>query len=230
MKKILFIILLLSTSFVYSQYPAKFIKMPDTIVNFTENVTPGDIVSILGDSTLYLIKNNIYTEDDNMWDVINADDAVDVGLLTATTYARVGAFVRLDSTLTTAVGVDTWVFLGEGNNSQFTNIYNKGFGFIADTLQYTADETIFLHIEYGGTVMCNTASENVTLGLFINDVEAPQLTGCTFCKTAGESYPIAGISNIIQVSTNDKIKIMIKSSSATTVTNEYFSISSFKIF
>ena len=144
---------------------------------------------------------------------------------------RLGAYIPKDSTLTTAVDVDTWKFLGDGNNNQFINIFSSSnFSFCGDTMCYIGTPTIYLHIEYGGNVSCNSVNETVSISIFINDVEAEQLTGATFCTSSGAKYPIAGLSNIIQVSTNDEIKIMIKSSSATTITNDYFSICAMKIY
>ena len=143
---------------------------------------------------------------------------------------RLGAYVPADSTLTTELGVDTWTFLGTGENSKFVNIHSSDdFDFCGDTLCYVGTPTIYLYIEYGGTTQVDTPAESMHCTIFINDTEAEQFTGVTFCKTADEQYPIAGISNIVQVSTNDKIKIMVKSLSATTNICDYFSISAHKI-
>ena len=143
---------------------------------------------------------------------------------------RLGAYVPVDSTLTTELGVDTWTFLGDGENSKFVNIHSSDhFDFCGDTLCYIGTPTIYLYIEYGGTTQVDTPAESMHCTIFINDTEAEQFTGVTFCKTADEQYPIAGISNIVQVSTNDKIKIMVKSLSATTNICDYFSISAHKI-
>jgi len=143
---------------------------------------------------------------------------------------RIGAYIPTDSTQTTTVGVDTWLFLGNGASNKFINLYTSGFGFTGDTLQYTATDDNYLHIEYGGSISCNSSSETVSVTISVNDVVQPQLTGSTFCKTSGESYPIAGLSNLLQVSQNDKIKILIKSDSGTVITTNSFSISAFKIY
>lgn len=185
--------------------------------------------------------NKLYIENsDSGTPLIHGDFAADTlringdlktsGTITEGTPTRLGAYIKEDSTLITTVVADTWKFLGGGANSKFTNIYaTADIGFVGDTLQYTGTPAIYVHIEYGGNVKCNTASETVHITIFINDTQAEQFLGATFCKTQDEEYPIAGISNIVQVSTNDKIKIMIKSDSGTTITNDHFSITAHKI-
>ena len=146
-------------------------------------------------------------------------------------FSRIGAYIPEDSTQTTAVGVDTWTFLGAGDNNKFVNIYTTDkFSFTGDTLQYIGTDSIYLHIEYGGALSCNTNSETVHFTILIDDVEQEQFTAATYCKTADELYAIAGLSNIVYIGPNDTIKIMVKSNSATTVTTQHFSISAYRIF
>lgn len=174
-----------------------------------------------------LIYSQVQRPTDNLY---IAGDLTVAGTITEGTPTRLAAYIKEDSTLATTVLTDTWTFLGAGDNSKFTNIYpTSDAGFIGDTLRYIGTPTIYLYIEYGGNVKCNTAGETVHITIFINDTEAEQFRGATFCKTQDEQYPIAGISNIVQVSTNDKIKIMIKSDSGTTITNDHFSIAAHKI-
>jgi hypothetical protein len=143
---------------------------------------------------------------------------------------RIGLYIPEDSVCTTVIGTpDQFEFMGDGANSKFLDNYNRNFAYDSDTLQYTSTTPNYFYLEHGGTVKCSSAQETVHVVIYINDVEQKQLLSSTYCTTASQEYPIAGMSNIIYLEENDKIKIMITSDSATTITTEHFSMTIYKI-
>ncbi len=143
--------------------------------------------------------------------------------------ARVGAYVPEDSTLSQVIAADVFEFMGEGGTNKFVNIYANQFSFDGDTLTYNGTDSIYVHIEWGGTVSSDAVNTDVYVTIYVNDVEQPQLKTSSRTATAGELYPLAGVSNIALLPPDATIKIYVMANKDCTLTFPCFSTSLHKI-
>ena len=186
-----------------------------------------------GSNKLYI--DNSSTATPLIWGDFSTDSLVINGELTVTgqiksVEPRIGAYLPEDSVQTTVIGTpDQYEFMGAGDNNKFINIYTVGFGFDGDTLQYQTTKANYFYIELGGAVSCSSVNETVHVVISINDVIQEQTLASAFCSTIGQEYPLSGVSNIVYLEYGDKIKILITSDSATTITTEHFTTSLHKI-
>lgn len=146
------------------------------------------------------------------------------------------AYIHPDSTITTSASTD-WAYMGGGANNKFTNIYNEGFSFDGDTLQFSQEsydtrDSVEFRLAYSGSTATTNVNKTVTYGIFIKNAlgtsyhEIPQCSRKVRTSTAGIYYNGATCTNIpIYLKNGDKIQIRLKiATSTTTVLTDDFGI------
>lgn len=138
------------------------------------------------------------------------------------------AYVPQDSLLRTQITVvDTWEFLGGGENNKFIQTANQGFGFSGDTLVFTnggcdADSVRFF-LEYNATAQHTINSTIVSYAISINDTIVGQSFQKAFCRNAGEPYNLSQ-NAVLWLKVGDKIKILTQADNTGTIQTDVFSI------
>lgn len=165
-----------------------------------------DSVGILGDAT---IRGNL-----------SVDGRINVE------HYEAAAFLHPDSTITTSAST-TWAFLGDGADNKFTNLYDEGFSFDGDTLQFNQDvddlrDSVNFRLQYSCTSAASSVNETVFIGIFVKSTggdytEIIQLTKKSRTESLGVYYPGPVCTAMpLWLRDDDKIQIRVKIESGTT--------------
>lgn len=155
---------------------------------------------------------------DNNYAKLNAVSNVFEGYITADSIQYSVPFAKASAYIVTPVGTNTttagqYYFL----QGTFGNSFAVSFGTVGDTLQYQNGSGKILTCNFHFSLTSDKNTSTVTVAIFVNNTANPALISSTLCKTAGDVYDVAAM-GLLRLNNGDKIKIMVKSDVANSVT------------